>query len=193
MNRKCFSPPEPQDADPRSIEAPFPVSAVLLVTLIRRVLGDISLLPLLAQIRARRLVIGRVVFDLRSVAGTLGAAIFFRDRGQFAHGNAHSHECLFFNAACSSMFRARAPAAIEGERLSPDVRLARRSTDLHRATRSADGSRRKVGAEMKASAIDKDRADDTVYSGGWNVGRICGTCGYETCGYETCGASESMR
>jgi hypothetical protein len=81
MNRKCFSPPEPQDADPRSIEAPFPVSAVLLVTLIRRVLGDISLLPLLAQIRARRLVIGRVVFDLRSVAGTLGAAIFFRDRG----------------------------------------------------------------------------------------------------------------
>src|SRR3954452_5892818 len=33
----------------------------------------------------------------------------------------------------------------------PDVRLARRATDLHRAARSADGPRRKARAEVKAA------------------------------------------
>src|SRR3954468_5113802 len=33
----------------------------------------------------------------------------------------------------------------------PDVRLARRATDLHRAARSADDSWRKVGAEVKVT------------------------------------------
>jgi hypothetical protein len=163
---------------------PVPVSAVLLVALIRRVLGDVSLLPLLAQILVRRLVIGRVVFELRSVAGTLGAAIVFRDRGQFAHGNAHSRECLIFNAACSSMFRARA-GIDRGRTPSPDVRRARRATDLHRAARSADGSRREVGADMKASAIDKDRADDS--GGGVSDAAM------RLAGMRLAGAPESMR
>src|SRR3954462_13965182 len=34
----------------------------------------------------------------------------------------------------------------------PDVRLARRATDLQRAARSADGSWRKVGTEVKVEA-----------------------------------------
>ena len=47
--------------------------------------------------------------------------------------------------------REKLPAFAPGNAAAmPDVRLARRATDLHRAARSADGSWRKVGAEVKA-------------------------------------------
>jgi hypothetical protein len=50
--------------------------------------------------------------------------------------------------------REKLPALAPGNAAAmPDVRLARRATDLHRAARSADGSWRKVGAEVKASLL----------------------------------------
>jgi hypothetical protein len=43
----------------------------------------------------------------------------------------------------------------------PDVRLARRAPDLHRAAGSADGSWRKVGAEVKAPRLGGTGAQRT--------------------------------
>ena len=47
--------------------------------------------------------------------------------------------------------RKKLPAFAPGNAVAmPDVRLARRAIDLHRAARSADDSWRKVGAEVNA-------------------------------------------
>ncbi len=55
--------------------------------------------------------------------------------------------------------REKLPAFTPGNAAAmPDVRLARRATDLHRAARSADSSWRKVGAEVKPSRLGKRRA-----------------------------------
>jgi hypothetical protein len=44
----------------------------------------------------------------------------------------------------------------------PDVRLARRAADLHRAARSANGSGRKVGAEVNASRLWEPAPGGTI-------------------------------
>ena len=66
----------------------------------------------------------------------------------------------------------------------PDVRLARRATDLRRAARSADGSWRKVGAEVKASrlgnrlgAIPLNRARSSRSATPWETSRSRETIG----------------
>jgi hypothetical protein len=58
--------------------------------------------------------------------------------------------------------RAELPSFTPGNAAAmPDVRLARRASDLHRAARSADGSWRKVGAEVKASRLGGTGAQRT--------------------------------
>ena len=104
-----------------------------------------------------------VLYLFQVTIETLSEALSYgwRVTARCAHGKRDGMKSIKERLSCRARHgdagmdtREKLPALAPGNAAAmPDVRLARRATDLHGATRNADGSWRKVGAEVKASRL----------------------------------------